>query len=237
MTTHVRDLDTARHQSFDDAFATLERVRAPRGHVPGPRASARARNAETSAVATDYRQLRDEVRGLVRESNNAVGVELLEAVFELETRIEADPTGEDPEWAIREAADNVGDLLRVFIEAEDRGAIQDPPAAIRFTLETMADVGQAELAELFGVDVRTIRTWQSGPPKVIRRHPDRVLLIGELVWILARSMTPRGVIQWFNRPRVSLGGRTPKAVIATDAGQARDLVLPLAQGGRAQLAS
>lgn len=86
------------------------------------------------------------------------------------------------------------------------------------------------LAELIGVDRRTLTRWasQSGPPN------RRLRLVSRLVAVLRHNWTEEGIVAWFHRPRRELGGRRPISVI-DDPGY-DDALLAAARAGRSQYA-
>jgi uncharacterized protein (DUF2384 family) len=66
------------------------------------------------------------------------------------------------------------------------------------------------IAELVGVDRRTLARWKA-QPGVSPRRPLRVL--ARLVAILRHNWTEDGIIDWLNRPRRDLDGKRPAALL------------------------
>jgi len=93
-------------------------------------------------------------------------------------------------------------------------------------------VSRRELAELAGVDRRTLARWagKTGPP------PRRLRVVARLVAVLRHSWTEDGVIAWFHRPRRDLGGRTPLAALQ-DRSVDEDTLVDAARAGRSQYAT
>lgn len=87
------------------------------------------------------------------------------------------------------------------------------------------------LAELVGVDRRTLSRWkkQSGAPR------RRLRVVAALVAILRHNWTEDGIVAWFSRPRRDLGGRAPRALL-DDPNNEPELV-DAARAGRSQYAS
>jgi hypothetical protein len=188
-----------------------------------------------------YREVRDRIREIAARPDwrdHPLTLELLDAVFELEARVEADPLGEDPEWRVREAIDRLRDLLGTIEREVEHGHLDDPAVAARYVLDTLADVDRSTVAAVLGVDARTLRTWQHTVPRQMRRdNQARVVLVAQLVYELTRSMGPGAIGRWFTREQPRLGGRSPRALIAADPGRAQEVLRPLARGLRGQLAA
>ncbi len=187
-----------------------------------------------------YKSWRMIVRRMVAEpewSDNPVAQELLDQTLELEERLEQDESGMDPEWRVKEIVDHIGDLVSTLAREVDHDRLDQAPTAAQFALQALAGIDQAELAELFGVDVRTIRAWKAGKAKTIRKNPERVTLIAQLIYDLRRAMTPRGIVMWFKRSRQQLAGRSPLELIDENTDTAEEMLRPLARGVRGQLAS
>jgi hypothetical protein len=230
-TTPVKTTPREAHEALAAAaFTVIERFASqgadsPRAASAGPPLTARR----------NYRELRDDVRALVDGTSNPVGTELLAALLDLDTEIDADPSGMDHEWTVRRAADHVQDLIHVFLDKEAAISLQDPPVAVTETLAALEGTDQATLAAVFGVTPRTIRTWQSAPPQEIRRNPDRAVVIAEIVRELRGTMSARGVILWLQERRTELDGQTPLEAIEHDPIRARETLTPLTLAARAQL--
>ena len=73
----------------------------------------------------------------------------------------------------------------------------------------LPDIPDRVIAELAGVDRRTLSRWKrkSGPPN------RRLRLLASLVAILRHNWTEDGIIAWFSRPRRDLGGRKPISLL------------------------
>jgi uncharacterized protein (DUF2384 family) len=84
------------------------------------------------------------------------------------------------------------------------------------------------IARLVGVDRRTLNRWT----KEHRKPPRRLQLVAHLVAILRHNWTEEGIVAWFDRPRRSLDGKKPIALL-DDAG-AEEKLLSEARAGRSQ---
>jgi hypothetical protein len=87
------------------------------------------------------------------------------------------------------------------------------------------------IAELVGVDRRTLSRWkqQPGPPK------RRLRIVASLVAILRHNWTEEGIVAWFYRPRRDLDGRKPIALL--DDPNSDYALINAARSSRSQYAS
>lgn len=95
-------------------------------------------------------------------------------------------------------------------------------------VEWLPRVQQKELAEVVGVNPRTLQRWL----KEGGEAPRRLEVVARLVAVLRHAWTPEGVIAWFYRRRPELSGRRPIDLL-DDPGQEAELFL-LVRQGRAQ---
>lgn len=187
-----------------------------------------------------YRSLRSTVRRMARDSEwikNPLAQELLDQTLELEERLEDDTTGLDAEWRVKEVVDHLADVVTTLHRELDHKSIDDPVHAAKYVTDYFGDVDQGEVGELLGVDPRTVRDWKAGRAKTIRKDPDRVILVAQLVYDLSRMMTPRGVLLWFRRPRHQLDDKSPMEAIEQGRPGYDDELRSLARGSRGQLAT
>jgi transcriptional regulator with XRE-family HTH domain len=96
-------------------------------------------------------------------------------------------------------------VIRDALDEGVPGLRDDTSQVVAQLLAWLPGVPRHELAELLGVDVRTLSRWErrTGAP------PHRLALVAKLVAILRHAWTPEGVIAWFHRPRADLGGAAP----------------------------
>ena len=159
-------------------------------------------------------------------------------VLKLTALITADPELDDPNWEIREQVAHIEDLLETLKREIEHSAIDDPRRAVGFVLDELASVDQKELATLLGyASDRSLRDWRAEKTKEFRGNPDRVTLIGQLVYDLRTAMSPHGILAWFNRPRHQLGGKAPVDLINQNPKVADEPLRALARGFRGQLAT
>jgi len=126
-------------------------------------------------------------------------------------------------------------VVQAMLRQLDHAAIDDPPFAARFVAEELRNVEVGEVARLLGATTKSVRNWRDGRVEHVKRNPERISLIGQLVYELRNSKTPYGIVLWFDAPREQFGERTPRELIDADVADAAEKLLPLARGGRAQL--
>ncbi len=211
--------------------------------------------ADDIAVA---REAADQVRDLVSEPTALpakrrrlqwyLGVE--NAVLDLSTAL---PQGTEDYDArklfeflieLRRAVDEGGDIELAAMKMRDvvarigrrleHDALDDPRAAADAIFRTLPGAGAGDLSRLLGVSTKTVGAWKAGGP--VTRNAARVVLIGQLLTYLRASMTPAGLVMWFDAPRAQLDGRTPLELLDADEAAARHELVALARGGRGQLA-
>ncbi len=185
-----------------------------------------------------FERVRDEIVRVTRNPgwrDHALARELLLTLEELRAEIARDPDGLDEGWHVRYAMKIMQDVVRAMLRRLDHEAIDDPAFAARFVAEELAGVEVGEVARLLGVTTKSVQNWRRGRVERIRRNPDRIVLIGQLIYDLRNSTTPYGVLLWFDRSREQFGGRAPRELIDADLSDAAAKLRPLARGGRAQL--
>lgn len=161
--------------------------------------------------------------------------ELLLLLERLRDEIADDPQGDDPQWRVRETLQRVNVVLRAMVRQLMHESIDRPEHAAHFVASELSDVEVSKVAKLLGTTPRMVASYRTGDVRQIRKHPDRITLVGQLVYELKGSMTPRGVLLWFDAPMAALGERTPRDLLDEDPAAHRTALLRLARGGRAQL--
>jgi hypothetical protein len=185
-----------------------------------------------------YLGLEDSVRDLVDAL--PAGVEDFEArqlfVFltELRRALEADSTASDADGAVQLAAARVGDVARRMARRLEHAALEDADAAAGYVLEQLGSVGVSDLARVLGVSTKTVGAWRAGKP--VRQKAERVKLVAQLVSYLRYSMTPTGLVMWFENEADLLGGRSPLGLMDESVSGAWEPLVSYARGGRGQLA-
>jgi hypothetical protein len=185
-----------------------------------------------------FERLRAEVLQMARSDawrSHDLAVELLLTLEDMRSAIERDPDALDEDWKVREAMKLMEVVLMAMLRQLDHEAIDDPVVAAKFVTEQLATVETGEVARLLGVTTKSVSNWRRGRVEQIKRNPARITLIGQLVYEVRNSTTPRGIVLWFDRSREQFGGRTPLELIDEDVADAAGMLIPLARGGRAQL--
>ena len=123
-------------------------------------------------------------------------------------------------------------VVRDALDEYVAGSRQDVGLLIRDIDEWLSNTPRQAVAELAGVDRRTVTRWagRSSPPT------RRMQMVGQLISILRHNWTEEGIVAWFHRPRRDLGGRTPLAVLSSENFD-EDMLLSAARAGRSQYAS
>ena len=101
-------------------------------------------------------------------------------------------------------------------------ARRSAPAA-DFIFETLRGAGVTDLGRLFGVSTKTVNAWKAGGP--VTRNARRVVVLAQVLTYLRASMTPAGLVMWFDAPRHQLDGGTPLELLDDDEANARELLL------------
>jgi hypothetical protein len=160
---------------------------------------------------------------------------LLEYTVELGRLIEADPEGHDADGQIDLAKLRVTDVMRRIQRRLTQQHLDDPAAALEFLFGVLATVNMNEIAVLLGTSPKTAAAWKSGSPVRQSARRRRIVLVAQLSSYLRDSLTPHGLVMWFEASREQLGGRSPLAVMGDGDAADQERLLDLARGSRAQL--
>jgi uncharacterized protein (DUF2384 family) len=137
---------------------------------------------------------------------------------------------------LRISLERVRQALRDLIAEHDVAASQPAKSIARWLSDT-TKVSNAELADLIGVSARTYQRWVS-PSEPTEPSPDeerRLRTVARAVEQLRWSMTPMGVLRWFQMPHPALSGQTPADVL--DKPAAYEELHRLAASSRAMVAT
>ncbi len=113
--------------------------------------------------------------------------------------------------------------------------LDDPVAALEFIFGLLATVNLSEVAALLGTSPKTAAAWRSGSPVRQSARRRRIVLVAQLLGYLRDSLTPHGLVMWFEAPREQLGGRSPLELLGDGEAADQERLLDLARGSRAQL--
>jgi hypothetical protein len=203
-------------------------------------ASADSEDAEARVAArqTFFDELRTVILSIAQSPAwraHDLARDLLVLVEELRDAIEDDPEAEDPQWRQREVLQRLLVVLHTMLRQLEHGAIDGPEYAARFVAQTLATVEVNEVAALLDTSPKMVNKYRDGEVGQIRKNPHRITLVGQLVYELRYSMTPRGVLLWFDAPMEALDGRTPRQLLDEDPVANASTLITLSRGGRAQL--
>jgi hypothetical protein len=160
---------------------------------------------------------------------------LWEFLLGLRRAIQADADLNDERGEVELAVMKMGDVVRRLARRLEHDELDDPRAAADSILGTLSGIGVGDLSRLLGVSTKTVNTWRTGGP--VTRNTDRVVVLAQLLTYLRASMSPAGLVMWFDAPRHQLEGRTPLELLDENVAVARDVLVSLARGARGQLAS
>lgn len=159
---------------------------------------------------------------------------LFEFLLELRNAIERDPEGADPAGEVELAKMKMGDVVHRVGRRLMHEQLDDPRAAADYVFDALRGVGVGDLARLLGVSTKTIYTWKAGGQ--VARGVRRVVTVAQILTYIRASMTPLGLVMWFDAPRDQLAERTPLQVLDENVDRARPILIELARGARGQLA-
>jgi hypothetical protein len=176
-------------------------------------------------------------RTLPAEAQGAQGYDLrklFEFLLEMRNAIDSDPQGRDSAGEVELARMKMGDVTRRIGRRLMHEQLDDPRAAADYVFATLHGVGAGDLARILGVSSKTVSNWKVGRPVV--RGVQRVVTVAHTLTYIRASMTPLGLVMWFDAPRDQLGNRTPLQVLNANVSRARPILIELARGSRGQLA-
>lgn len=185
-----------------------------------------------------FRQVEDAVLDL--SNTMPRGVEdydvrkLLGFVVDLRRRLEEDPDVSDPDGAVDLATVQMADVVRRITRRLLHEKLDDPGAAAQFVLEALGGISVSEISTLLGVSTKTIGAWRGGAP--VKHNARRVVVVAQVISYLRASMTPRGIVMWFESERDQLDMRTPLQLLDREEASAYATLVGLARASRGQLA-
>lgn len=159
---------------------------------------------------------------------------LFEFLVGLRRAIDADPQVRDERGEVELQSLMMRDVLQRIERRLLHDELDDPRAAADFVFATLERVPAGDLARLFGVSTKTIGAWKAGRP--VARNGERAVVLAQLISYLRASLTPVGIVMWFDAERDQLAGRTPLELLDRSVASAREPLVALARGARGQLA-
>jgi transcriptional regulator with XRE-family HTH domain len=235
MATALLD-ETTREDLRSKANAVERLVEADRG-VEEPSAAAERLRERRARRDAWYREVEDAVLDLTNTlpagTQDYEARQLFRFLIELKRAIEDDVKAKDADGRVQLASIRMTDVVRRMERRIEHSVLEDPDEAARFVLDQLDVLPAADLARLLGVSTRTVGNWRSGSP--VRQKVDRVKLVAQLVAYLRHSMTPTGMLMWFENGADLLDGRAPAELLADDVTRAWAPLVSYARGGRGQL--
>jgi hypothetical protein len=159
---------------------------------------------------------------------------LFEFLLQLRNAIENDPEGSDAAGEVELAKLRMGDVAHRIGRRLLHEQLDDPRTAADYVFATLRGVGVGDLARVLGVSTKTIYAWKAGRP--VARNVRRVVTVAHILTYIHASMTPLGLVMWFDASRDQLAERTPLQLLDEDTERARPILVELARGARGQLA-
>ena len=186
-----------------------------------------------------YQELEDAVldlsNALPQGTEDYDARKMFEFLVGVRRAIVADPSGTDERGEIELKTIQLRDVVRRIGRRLEHDELDDANVAARAIFATLKGVPVTDLSRLLGVSTKTVNTWKAGGP--VTRKTGRVVVLAQLLTYLRSSLTPAGLVMWFDAPRHQLRGRTPLQLLDEDGpAAAREQLVPLARGARGQLA-
>lgn len=128
--------------------------------------------------------------------------------------------------------ERVRQVVRDALDEHVNGIEGDTGLVVAELNRWLNDVPRNDVAELLGIDRRTLSRWA-----VRTDQPNRRLqTVARLVAILKHNWTQEGILLWFRRPRRELGGRTPLSILS-DSYFDEEAMVMAARAGRSHYSS
>jgi len=185
-----------------------------------------------------YRKVEDAVLdlsgALPQGTEDYDGRKLFEFMVALRRAITADEDGADEAGEVDLARMRMGDVVHRIVRRLEHDELDDPRVAADAVFATLGGVPVGDVARLLGVSTKTVGAWRAGRP--VTRNALRVVVVAQILTYLRASLTPLGLVLWFDSARDELGGRSPLEVLSAGGAGAREELVALARGLRGQLA-
>lgn len=207
-------------------------IRAQPVPAPADVAAARAERQRRYDVIED--SILDLSGALPQGTEDYDARKLFEFLVGLRRAIAADTEVADPGGEIELIGMMMRDVLARIERRLLHDELDDPRAAVDFVFATLERVPASDLARLLGVSTKTIGAWRAGRP--VTRNGERAVVLAQLLSYLRPSLTPLGIVLWFDAERDQLDGRTPLQLLDRGVASAHAPLVALARGSRGQLA-
>jgi len=158
-------------------------------------------------VANRLRNLKPELEALDFDVEQSAA--LFSAIVDVDRAVQAEHEDFDRFEQMLLGIERIRQVIRDAIDESVGGVDADRRRQLEALENGLPGVKQIQIAELLGVDPRTVRRWSERPG----RADPRLSLVARLVSILSHAWTPAGVVAWFDRPRRELDGRAPRSLL------------------------
>jgi hypothetical protein len=123
-------------------------------------------------------------------------------------------------------------VVRDALDEHVNGVADDTGVIMEDLDRWLPDIPDRTIAELVGVDRRTLGRWRKSAGTPPRRE---LRTFARLVAILRHNWDEDGIVGWFERPRRDLGGRKPASLLVDP--NAEPELISAARSGRSQYAT
>lgn len=114
---------------------------------------------------------------------------------------------------------NLDDLSRLLRQTEELKALSRPDVAVRFITDTLfrrpsrgRPVAPTEVVGL--LERRPLPGRLADRIKIaVDDEPERAAAIAKTIYFMKDGITPRGIVEWFDKPRDLLNGQTPRQLL------------------------
>jgi uncharacterized protein (DUF2384 family) len=158
-------------------------------------------------------------------------VEVYNALWEIKELLEREPSNLDVYDQLLLRLERIRHVVRDALDEHVAGIASDAGLVLQDLDRWLPHTPDRVIAELVGVDRRTLSRWrkQSKPPA------RRLREVARLVAILAHNWSEEGIVAWFYRGRRDLNGRRPITLL--DDPMYDEALLSAARSGRSQYAT
>lgn len=180
-------------------------------------------------ITTRLRALRTDLQADDYDKDQVT--QLFQTLFDIRDLLEQ-PRDLDTIDQLLLSIERVRHVIRDALDEHVSGVANDVGLVVEELDKLLPHVTQDAIAELVGVDRRTLARWakRSGKPR------RRLRTVARLVAILRHNWTEDGIVAWFHRSRRDLDGRTPLSVLK-DRNYDEEALIMAARAGRSQYAS
>lgn len=182
-----------------------------------------------TTIGRRVREVKEDLKPADFDADQAFSA--MESLFDIRDLLAETPSLDTIDRLLVET-ERVRQVIRDALDERVAGPEGSVDLVVGELTRSLPSVRRDAIAELVGVDRRTLTRWrtQTRPPS------GRLRMVARLVAILRHNWTEEGITAWFHRPRRDLGGRTPLALLAESPIDEQALI-SAACAGRAMYAS